>query len=253
MELKIKTIHLDEFQAFIKKLLAIDKFIYMNITSKKVVSSVYFPQKDAVKLVSVDLEDIFEFEQSLDDNIKVSFFNGSKVKEALSFFKDGNVSAKISLEDSNGTFMINEFTIFNDKLSISLFVGDPNLSFMEMSTDDIQRAFDIKSEVYRFELGKDVIDDMKSLFNINKENDTFKFILDDTNLKIKEEHYENLISNSVKVKSDTKKQATIYKKYISILDKENYDAVVCSNKVFLRSKESDTLLTFALCSGLDDD
>jgi hypothetical protein len=253
MELKIKNVYLTELQSFIKKLLSIDKFIFIKISPTKVVSSVYFPQKDAVKLVSVDVGDIFEFEDDLKEPIKVSFFNGNKIKDALSYFKGGHVSAIIKLDETDDVPIVNEFTVYDDDLSINLFVGDPNLSFMEMSSDNIQKAFDISSEVYRFELGKDVVDRMKSLFTINKENDTFKFILDGDTLRIKEESYDAIISKNVNVSGTPKKQVTVYKKYISILDKENYDAVMCSNKVFLRSRESDTLMTFALCSGLDDD
>lgn len=254
MELKIKTLHIDNFKSFIKKLLAIDKFIFIKISPTKIVSSVFFPQKDAVKLVSLDLDSVFEFEDPLEETIKVSFFNGAKIYSALSYFK-GKVSAIIKVDESHDIPIVTEFTVYNDDLKISLFVGDPNLSFMEMSSDNIQKAFDIASEDYRFDLSKDTVDQFKSLFQINKENDTFKFMLDDTTLKVKEENYEATVTNDVELKDKSKtdkRQVTIYKKYISILDKENYSAVVCSNKVFLRSTESDTLMTFALCSGLDD-
>jgi hypothetical protein len=45
----------------------------------------------------------------------------------------------------------------------------------------------------------------------------------------------------------------IYQKYIPLLDDENYTMVVCSNKVFLKSKESSALIIFALCAGLEDE
>ena len=39
----------------------------------------------------------------------------------------------------------------------------------------------------------------------------------------------------------------ISKKYLPLLDKENYKAVACNNKVVLYSEDSETQLTIATC------
>ena len=41
--------------------------------------------------------------------------------------------------------------------------------------------------------------------------------------------------------------ATLYKKYLSLLDKEEYNVHVSSNKVVFDSTESETLLTISTC------
>jgi hypothetical protein len=40
---------------------------------------------------------------------------------------------------------------------------------------------------------------------------------------------------------------TLFKKYLNLLDKEDYSANVMDNRVVLRSKDSETLLTIATC------
>ena len=42
-------------------------------------------------------------------------------------------------------------------------------------------------------------------------------------------------------------KVTLFKKYLNLLDKEDYTANVMDNRVVLRSNESETLLTIATC------
>jgi len=63
-EIKFNKIDGQELSTFVKKLLPIDKFIFMKIAPESTMSSVYLPERDAVKLVkqstsekqNVDLE-----------------------------------------------------------------------------------------------------------------------------------------------------------------------------------------------------
>jgi hypothetical protein len=48
-----------------------------------------------------------------------------------------------------------------------------------------------------------------------------------------------------------KGNVTVYKKYLGLLDKEDYKAHVFGNRVVLRSTESATLLTIATCQSAD--
>ena len=40
---------------------------------------------------------------------------------------------------------------------------------------------------------------------------------------------------------------TLFKKYLNLLDREDYTAHVLSNRVVLKSNDSETLLTIATC------
>ena len=131
-ELQINKIEALELQSFVKKLLSIDKFIFMKVSAEKTVSSVFLPQRDAVKLVSVDTKDLFDVEGTIDKTIKVSFFNGSKVIDALSHF-NGEIKGTIVYQDYGDEYIATDFIVYDDNLKINLFCSDPSLSFMEMS------------------------------------------------------------------------------------------------------------------------
>jgi len=60
METTINKIDGYELSSFVRKLLPIDKFIFMKIAKEGTVSSVYFPERDAVKLVNTPTSDIFD-------------------------------------------------------------------------------------------------------------------------------------------------------------------------------------------------
>jgi hypothetical protein len=44
----------------------------------------------------------------------------------------------------------------------------------------------------------------------------------------------------------------IYKKYLNLLDKENYKAIICENKVVFKSLDTNTHLTVAVAM-IDED
>jgi hypothetical protein len=47
---------------------------------------------------------------------------------------------------------------------------------------------------------------------------------------------------------DSSGKVTLFKKYLNLLDKEDYTANVLDNRVVLKSNDSETLLTIATCS-----
>ena len=132
MEATIEKIDGYELSSFVKKLLPIDKFIFMKIGQEGTVSSVYFPERDAVKLVNTPTKDIFETD--ITQPVKVSFYNGTKVIDALAHF-NGDVKGRIKYSEYDGELMASDFILENEDLQINLACSDPSLSFMEMSKE----------------------------------------------------------------------------------------------------------------------
>ena len=50
-----------------------------------------------------------------------------------------------------------------------------------------------------------------------------------------------------KANGDDSGDVTLFKKYLNLLDKEDYTAHVLSNRVVMKSNDSETLLTIAIC------
>jgi hypothetical protein len=243
METTINKINGYELSSFVKKLLPIDKFIFMKIGNVDTVSSVYFPERDAVKLVTTPTKDIFDTE--ITSPLKVSFYNGNKVIDALSHF-NGDIKGRIRYTEYDGELMASDFILENEDLKISLACTDPSLSFMEMSKEETDRAFGTDSSLFQFDLLTTHVDKMKSLFNLDKDEDIFTLYISEKGIAIKGTSYDATLCHSYNSDSDVGSKVVIYKKYINLLDKENYRVVVCENKVVFRSLDTSTLLTVAV-------
>ena len=73
MEIKITRVDVDALTTFISKLTSIDKFVYLKISGENLLSSVYLPERDAVKVQSLLFDEIFSFENKLEKDLKISF------------------------------------------------------------------------------------------------------------------------------------------------------------------------------------
>ena len=250
MELKIDSINVKEFQNFIDKLLAIDKFIFMKMSSTEASSSVYFAQRDAVKQVTIETNKIFTITEKFSDIIKISFFDGSRIIDALSQFSTDDIKGKIIYQKHGGELIASDFIVYNDFLEIKLFCSDPSLNFMDMNDEEKSRAFGTSGALFEFELGLDHVEKMKSLFKLDKEKETFIIqskMPGKDGIFIVGSNYNQILTSAYKSIGKDSDKVTVYKKYLPLLDKESYNVTVCENKVVLKSNESKTYLTIAVC------
>lgn len=238
-----------ELSQFVKKLLPIDKFIFLKIGPKTTISSVYFPERDAVKLVKMETSNLVDV--NVEKPVKVSFYNGTKVVDALSFF-NGDIRGNIRYSEVDGELMASDFSISNDDLNINLACADPSLSFMEMSKEEMERAFSTDGSLFEFEILTTHVDRMKSLFNLDKDDDIFRLKISDKGVNVKGSSYDATIVHSYEGDVSVGDEVIIYKKYLNLLDKENYKVIVCPNKVVFKSLDTDTLLTVAVAQSEED-
>jgi hypothetical protein len=244
--IQVQRILVTEFTTFIKKLLPIDKFIYLKITNDTITSNCYLPERDAVKVQSIPTDEIFEIKDFPDKPLKMSFLNGTHTSDALKHFTGLQVSAEISFKDYGDELVATNLKLVSEDLSIDLPCADPSLGFQDMSTDQIKRVFSTDSSIFTFEVHPHHVDKLNSLFNLEKELETFKISTDENGrITFKGNTYDTLVQDS-KNKSQSG-EVTVYKKYLNLLDKETYTVTVCEEKVVWRSSDSNTLLTIATC------
>lgn len=254
MKVKIKSINVDQFKTFIQKLLKMDQYVYMKLSNDKVTSAVFLPEKDAVKFVTVPMSDMFEFDQPLTDKIKVPFYNGSRIIDALSFFNGKKIEGEIVYNLFGDEYIAEDFIIKNDKMRLKLFCADPNIQFIDMTRDDIVRAFGTDNSVFNFDLVREDFAQINSMFKFNKELNRFKFVVKEEKLYLEGTNYEVKLKDVVDVDEDAETDSvTMYKKYFQYLDKENYDVTVCTNKVIFKSLETSTMICVAICLGDEED
>lgn len=250
MKFNIKRIKINSIIQFIDKLLSVDKFIYFKIKKLPnknkaiVVSNCYLPEKDAVKIQQVNLEDIMEIDSIPDKNIKISFFDGSYVIEALKHF-DQNVSGEIICKEICDDLVATVINLKSDNLDISVKCTDPSLGFQDLTAEQIKSIFNTDSALFSFNIDYFEIEDLKSLFKLEKEKDIFKICVSNAGISFKGDVYNKLINTEVKM--DKEVEIIFYKKYLSLFDKESYNITVCPNKAILKSLDSNTMITIASC------
>lgn len=245
MKIKVQRVKVVEFTKFIKKLLAIDKFVYLKINNGIITSSCYLPERDAVKIQSIVLSEIFEIEKMIEGQLKMSFLNGSHTIDALNHFTGEQVSAEISYRDLAGELIVTAIKLISEGLTVTLPCADPSLGFQDMSDEQIRAVFSTDENLFQFEVHPFHIDKLTSLFSLEKEQETFKISNSPDGIKFKGATYDSLVAES---KTTSESEVTFYKKYIGFLDKESYNVTICGHKAVWRSLDSDTSLTTATCT-----
>jgi hypothetical protein len=251
MKINLTRIDAEAMISFISKLTSIDKFVYLKVADENLVSSVYLPERDAVKVQSVLFNEIFSFENKPDKDLKISFFNGSKVLEALRNFSNvdnDELTGEIECAEIEGEYIATKISIQSSNLRITVACSDPTLGFMDLSTDQIKAIFNKKDVMFDFDLEPFMQSKISSLFNLDKDSDTFKIQYTHDAVRIKGDSYDAKITQTDASAVESGVEVMLYKKYFSLLDKEAYTVSVCPNKLIFKSKDSNTLLTVSVCS-----
>jgi hypothetical protein len=251
MEIKLTRLDVDALTSFISKLTSIDKFVYLKVKGDSLASSVYLPEKDAVKIQEVPVDEIFTFENQPEQDLKISFFNGSKVTEALRNFNgtDANeLTGIIECAEMEGELIATNFKVSSSDLTLSLSCSDPTLGFMDLSADQVKAIFSKKDVMFDFDLEPFMLSKIITLFGLDKDSDTFKIEYTNDAVRIKGDSYNAKITTTENSSVDSGTEVMLYKKYFNLLDKESYVVSVCPNKLVFKSKDSNTLLTVSVCA-----
>jgi len=244
MKLEIDRIDQHAFTSFVNRLKLIDSFIYFKIKEGEVISTVYLPQRDAVKHHSVPFESIFQTNAvpQLDKELKVAFFDAGRIIEAFKQFEHDAIRCEIEFIENEQDLVASTFRIYNDELEITLACSEPSLGFKDLTTDQIGAIFAKDENAFQFPIDNHTINRLKSLFNLEKD-ETFDIKSNGNGVEVKGKTFNVVVSQSATGDGN----ATLYKKYLSLLDKEEYNVHVSPNKVVFDSTESSTLLTISTC------
>lgn len=249
MKVVINKVDQNNFVAFINRLKVIDSFVYFKIKGDQVISSAYLPQRDAVKHHRLPITEVFQIDASqltTDKDLKVAFFDANKIIEAFKQFEYDSIQAEIEFVENEEDCVASTFKIFNEELEITLACSEPSLGYKDLTDAQLQSIFNTDGAEVNFELSYTDASKIKSLFNLDKD-ETFAITTSKNGVRIKGKSYNKLINPS----SVSDAKVVVYKKYLNLFDKEDYSTYVFNNRVVLRSKDSNTLLTIATCQSAE--
>ena len=152
------------------------------------------------------------------------------------------------LSDLDKEYIATKISVQSSNLRITVACSDPTLGFMDLSTDQIKAIFNKKDVMFDFDLEPFMQSKISSLFNLDKDSDTFKIQYTNDAVRIKGDSYDAKITQTDASSVESGVEVMLYKKYFSLLDKEAYTVSVCPNKLIFKSKDSNTLLTVSVCS-----
>lgn len=246
MKVTINKVDSNQFIGFVNRLKVIDSFVYFKIKDGVVQASAYLPQRDAVKHHRVPLEHVFQIadEITTDKELKVAFFDASKLTDAFKQFEYDSVQAEIEFVENEEDFVATTFRIYNDELEITLACSDPSLGYKDLTDAQIQAIFNVEDANFKFDIDYTTLNKVRSLFGLDKE-ETFAIEANGKGVKLTGSTYNMLVTPEYDGANGSK--VTLFKKYLNLLDKEDYTANVMNNRVVLRSQDSETLLTIATC------
>ena len=135
MKLQIDRIDQHALTGFINRVKLIDSFVYMKIKDGQITSAVYLPQRDAVKSHAVECDKIFQISEWPDTDLemKVAFFEGAKVIEAIKHFDADAIKGELEFIEQEGELIASSLRMFNDELEIKLSCSEPSLGFKDLT------------------------------------------------------------------------------------------------------------------------
>lgn len=246
MKVQINKVDQQHFIEFVNKLKVIDSFIYFKIKDETVQASAYLPQRDAVKHHRMPLAEIFQIENGIqtDKELKIAFFDASRLTDAFKQFEHDSIQGEFEFIENEEDFVASTFRIFNDELEITLACSEPSLGYKDLTDSQIQSIFDVSGASYKFDIDYTTLSKAKSIFNLDKD-ETFSIMANKSGVRFKGKTYNMLVTPDYD--GTPLENVTLFKKYINLLDKEDYTANVLDNRVVLRSNDAETLLTIATC------
>lgn len=244
MKLKIDRIDQHALTEFINRVKLIDSFIYMKMSGGRVKSVVYLPQRDAVKSHSVDVSEIFQISEwpDTDKEMKIAFFEGNKVIDAIKHFDHDAIKGEIEFIENEEDLVASTFRIFNDELEITLSCSEPTLGFKDLTEEQVKVIFAKDGGQFDFALDTHMLNKVKNLFSLDKE-ETFNIKSDVAGVNVDGKSFKVVVNPAANGTGNV----TVYKKYLNLLDKEEQTVFVSNSKVVFQSNDSDTLLTISTC------
>jgi hypothetical protein len=244
MKLVIDRVDQHALTDFINRVKLIDSFIYMKMDPNRITSAVYLPQRDAVKYHAVNTDAIFKLNAvpKTDKEMKIAFFDGAKVIDAIKHFDTDAIKGEIEFIENDEDLVASTLRLYNDELEITLACSEPSLGFKDLTQDQIEGIFSKDGSEFNFELDTYSISKVKNLFSLDKD-ETFAIKANGNGVNVKGKSF-NVVINP---ESNGSGDVTVYKKYLNLLDKEEQNVFISSSKVLFASKDSETLLTVSTC------
>lgn len=248
------------FTDFLKKFIVVDTNALLELKTDNTIGIKSFTaSRTAVKMGSLRLEDIFDFDssQSIEKNIKIGIYFVETFIKMINIVSEETNDAYLDIfyeSDADGEFSARSIDVYNNSLKYNFICAQKNL-FKYMSDDIVKTVFNTDNNKFEFELDTVNLKKIELITSVEK----------GTNIEIKlvgdQDDYELFfITKNSKWKchsevtvNEPDSSIVINKEHLKYIDKEKYKVFVNDSKIVLESQDSDSFVTFGANATNDDE
>lgn len=185
-KISLKGVNTKRFVNLIKRSASLDNLIFITLKGNQFESTAYNKNKSALKSVYADLEMMCEeFENPIDDAVKIQFSNANKLIQVLSLVGADSVDVIFDIEDNN---YAKKALVKNSDTAINVSCADKEaVDFLEIPENARHSIFEDSSKLqYSINVSDAEFKYMSSLFNLNKDTVRVFFNLIDGDVYVSE-------------------------------------------------------------------
>tara|TARA_R110000796_G_scaffold153583_3_gene270158 strand:+ start:1856 stop:2638 length:783 start_codon:yes stop_codon:yes gene_type:complete len=175
----LKKVDLVKFNSFIDTLTPLNETgtIYFKIDDKEISTDSHNPSGTIIKSLRASIGELCE-ESNLDkvgEPIKLCFYEGKKVKKALSFLSGNEINCEITFAEMEGELYAETMTVSSPKVSIKLDAADPTLfEYANVPEDAIAKVKDTSGADCNFRMTANEVLQIQKFFELDN-NEEFEF------------------------------------------------------------------------------
>lgn len=254
-KISLKGVNTKRFTNLIKRSSSMDNLIFITLKGDQFESTAYNKNKSALKSVYADLEKMCEeYDNPIDDAVKIQFSNANKLIQVLSLVGTENVDVIFDIEDNN---YAKKALIKNTDVCINVSCADKDaVDFLEIPDAARHSIFEDTSKMlYSINIADSEFKYMSNLFGLNKDAVRVFFSLvngavyvseiESTDENVRQKVNEIIQNNSYDEFGAFEK---LYSKKLTITDYNNVAGVGeylgCFNKSYFGWVDNDSNYTF---------
>lgn len=254
-KISLKGVNTKRFINLIKRSSSLDNLIFITLKGNQFESTSYNRNKSALKSVYADLEKMCdEFENPIDDAVKIQFSNANKFIQVLSLVGTEGVDIIFDIEDNN---YAKKTLVKNADTAINVICADKEaVDFLEIPENARHSIFEDSSKLqYSINISDTEFKFMSSLFNLNKDAVRVFFNLVDGEVYVSEiestdENVRQVVNEIIQEKKYDEFEAfeKLYSKKLTISEYNNVSGdekyLGCFNKSYFGWIDNDDNYTF---------
>lgn len=245
------------FMDYLRKFIVVDANALLELqTNNTIVIKSFTTNRAAVKMGSLNLVDIFDFDDKvtpITENIKMGVYYVETLVKMISIVSEGSSDVFLDIfyeRDDEDEYVATSMNVYNKDLKYNFKCSSKKL-FKHIANDVLDKVFETGSSNFSFDFDTIHLKKLELITSVEK----------GTNIEIKlvgdqDDHELFFITKNSKWKCDTSidvsepdTKITIQKDYLKYLDKEEYKIYINDDKIVFKSSQTDTNISFGAVAG----